>query len=96
MCEFKVVKEKDGTQLAEDVVIMHYNDDHELLLKDILGTGKKMESALLYDVNTMNQTTKVLEHPLIKDFVALVESLVHGNSVPEEIEAFQAKLEAFK
>ncbi|GAH03113.1 unnamed protein product, partial [marine sediment metagenome] len=69
MCEFKVIKKNDGSQILEDIVILSYTEDNELLFKDVIGMGEILKSALIVDVNTMSQTCVVLEHPLIQDFV---------------------------
>ena len=37
MCEFKIINETDGSQITEDILILSYTDDNELVLKDILG-----------------------------------------------------------
>lgn len=38
-----------------------------------------IESALMMDVNTLNQTTVVLEHALVKDFIGLIKKLTENN-----------------
>lgn len=96
MCEFKVKRKADDTQIADEIVVMGYNDSNQLLLKDILGSGEILESALLLNVNTLNQTTIVLEHPLIKDFIGLIQDISDESSTTDEIERFQALLDAYK
>ena len=69
MCEFKIIKQNDGSQILEDIVILTYTENNELLFKDVLGIGELLKSALIVDVNTLNQTCVVVEHPLIKEFI---------------------------
>lgn len=96
MCEFKVVKKNDGSQIGEDIMILSYSENNELVLKDILGMGQKIDSALILDVNTLNQTTIVVEHPLIKDFLVLISDLTDNKSTKAKIETFQKKLDDIK
>ena len=96
MCEFKVINETDGTQLGEDILILSYTEDNELIFKDVLGMGEKLESALILDVNTMNQKCTVLQHPLVKDFIAIIRKINTKNLRKSEIENFQNKLNALK
>jgi len=96
MCEFKIIKKNDGSQIGEDIVIVSYSEDNELLFKDILGVGLTLESALVLDVNTLNQTLTIIEHPLIKDFINLMNNLTGNKGKVQEIENFQAKLEDLK
>ena len=96
MCEFKIIKKNDGSQIGEDIVIVSYSEDNELLFKDILGVGLTLESALVLDVNTLNQTLTILEHPIIKDFINLMNNLTGNKDKIQEIENFQAKLEDLK
>ncbi len=96
LCEFKVIRKNDNSQIAEDILILSYNDNNELLLKDILGMGEKLESALILDVNTMNQTCVVLEHPLIKSFVELMKKINDNHATKKDVEALQDKLEELK
>jgi predicted RNA-binding protein len=92
MCEFKVIKKNDGSQILEDIVILSYTEDNELLFKDILGMGEILKSALLVDVNTLNQTCVVLEHPLIQDFVGMIEKINSKTISKEDIEKFEKQL----
>ncbi|MFX1316980.1 MAG: hypothetical protein ACFE9T_14050, partial [Promethearchaeota archaeon] len=69
MCEFKIIKKSDGSQILEDIVVLSYTENNELLFKDILGIGEKLKSAMILDVNTLNQTCLIFEHPLIKEFI---------------------------
>ena len=75
MCEFKIINKADGSQIAEDILILSYTEDNELVLKDVLGMGEKLDSALILDVNTLNQECFVLQHPLIKDFIAIIRKI---------------------
>jgi hypothetical protein len=96
MCEFKIIKHKDGSQLLEDIVILSYTDDNELLFKDILGTGEIMKSALILNVNTLNQTCVVLEHPLIQDFIGIVKNINDNTISKSDIQRFQTQLDNIK
>ncbi|MHA1391496.1 MAG: CooT family nickel-binding protein [Promethearchaeota archaeon] len=96
MCEFKVIKKNDGSQILEDIVILSYTEDNELLFKDILGMGEILKSAIIVDVNTLNQTCVVLEHPLIKDFVGMIEKINSKTILKADIEKFEKQLISFK
>ncbi len=96
MCEFKVIKKNDGSQILEDIVILSYTEDNELLFKDILGMGEILKSALIVDVNTLNQTCVVLEHPLIQDFVGMIEKINSKTVSREDIEKFEKQLTSLK
>jgi predicted RNA-binding protein len=96
MCEFKVIKKNDGSQILEDIVILSYTKDNELLFKDILGMGEILKSALIVDVNTLNQTCVVLEHPLIKDFVGMIEKINSKTVLKADIEKFEKQLISLK
>ncbi len=96
MCEFKVIKKNDGSQILEDIVILSYTEDNELLFKDILGMGEILKSALIVDVNTLNQTCVVLEHPLIQDFVGMIEKINSKTISREDIEKFEKQLTSLK
>ncbi len=96
MCEFKVIKKNDGSQILEDIVILSYTEDNELLFKDVLGMGEILKSALIVDVNTLNQTCVVLEHPLIQDFVGMVEKINSKTISKDDIEKFEKQLISLK
>jgi len=96
MCEFKIIKKNDGSQIGEDITILSYTEKYELLLKDILGTGEKLDSALILDINTLNQTTTVVEHPLIKDFLKFIIKISDNTITKSEIENLQTKLSEIK
>ena len=96
MCEFKVIKKNDGSQILEDIVILSYTENNELLFKDILGMGEILKSALIVDVNTLNQTCVVLEHPLIQDFVGMIEKINSKTISKEDIEKFEKQLISLK
>ncbi len=96
MCEFKVINETDGSQIGEDVLILSYTDDNELIFKDVLGMGEKLDSALILDVNTLNQKCVILQHPLIKDFIGLIKNINTNNVKVEQIQNFQSKIEHIK
>ncbi|MFW9937003.1 MAG: hypothetical protein ACFFD5_05100 [Candidatus Thorarchaeota archaeon] len=96
MCEFKIIKQNDGSQILEDIVVLSYTENNELLFKDILGIGEILDSALIYDVNTLNQTCIIVEHPLIKDFINLIKNVNNNTLSKNEIEIFQERLEELK
>jgi len=96
MCEFKVIKKNDGSQILEDIVILSYTEDNELLFKDIIGMGEILKSALIVGVNTLNQTCVVLEHPLIKDFVGMIEKINSKTISKADIENFEKQLLSLK
>lgn len=96
MCEFKVINETDGSQIGEDVLILSYTDDNELIFKDVLGMGEKLDSALILDVNTLNQKCVILQHPLIKEFISLIKNITNSKVNAEQIETFQRSIERIK
>jgi len=96
MCEFKVIKKNDGSQILEDIVILSYTEDNELLFKDVIGMGEILKSALIVDVNTLSQTCVVLEHPLIKDFVGIIEKINSKTILKADIENFEKQLISLK
>jgi predicted RNA-binding protein len=96
MCEFKIINKTDGSQIAEDILILSYTDDNELVLKDVFGMGEKLDSALILDVNTMNQKCVVIQHPLIKEFISLIKNIKDNKIEPEQIEHFQKSLKKLK
>ncbi|MFW9901185.1 MAG: hypothetical protein ACFFDY_07855 [Candidatus Thorarchaeota archaeon] len=96
MCEFKIINETDGSQIGEDILVLSYTDDNELVIKDVLGMGEKLESALILEVNTLNQKCVVLQHPLVKDFISLLRGLNANKVNLEQIENFQKKIEKVK
>ena len=85
MCEFKIIRKNDNSQIGEDVIFLGYTESNELIFKDIMGMGTKLESALILDVNTISQKTTVLEHPLIKDFIKLMKNISENKATKEEI-----------
>lgn len=96
MCEFKIIKKNDGSQILEDIVILSYNEDSELLFKDVIGMGEILESALILDVNTLNQTCVVLEHPLIRSFIDIIQKVNNKTISKSEIESFETQLDDLK
>ncbi len=96
MCEFKIINKNDGAQLGEDILILSYTEENELIFRDVLGFGEKLESALIMDVNTVSQKCTVLQHPLVKDFIGLIKKISDEKISRKEIENFQNKLEELK
>jgi hypothetical protein len=96
MCEFKIINKNNDAQIAEDILVLSYTDDNELILKDVLGLGEKLDSALILDVNTLSQKCVILQHPLIKDFISLIKDISEKKVVKKQIELFQETLEKLK
>ncbi|MHA2290214.1 MAG: hypothetical protein ACXABG_15620 [Promethearchaeota archaeon] len=96
MCEFKIIKKNDGSQLFEDIVILSYTEDSELVFKDVLGIGETLKSALIVDVNTISQTCVILEHPLVGDFIELLNKVNNRTISKPDINIFQEKLNELK
>ena len=96
MCEFKIIRKKDGSQIMEDIVIVNYTENNEIIFKDILGMAELLKSALILEVNTLNQTLVVMEHPIIKDFIGLMTNLNDKNKTKEKIENIVAQLTELK
>ena len=96
MCEFKIIKKNDGSKILEDIVILSYTEDNELLFKDVLGMGEVLKSALIVDVNTLNQTCVILEHPLVRNFIRIVEKINNKTISKSEIENFEKLLDDLK
>ena len=96
MCEFKIIKKNDGSQILEDIVIISYTENNELLFKDVLGMGEILKSALIVNVNTLSQTCVVLEHPIIKEFVGMIEKINSKTITKTEIENFEKLLNNLK
>ncbi len=96
MCEFKIIKKNDGSQILEDIVILSYTEDNELLFKDIMGMGEILKSALIVDVNTLNQTCFIVEHPLARDFIGIVKMINDKTVSKSDIEDFQEQLNDLK
>jgi predicted RNA-binding protein len=96
MCEFKIIDQSSGSQIGEDILILSYTEENELIYRDVLGFGEKLKSALIMDVNTVSQKCTVLQHPLIKDFLSIIRNLSANNLEKSEIENFQEKINALK
>lgn len=96
MCEFKIIRRNDGSQIGEDVLVLSYTEDNELIFKDVLGMGEKLESALILDVNTLNKTATIVEHPLIKEFLRIILNTNNNDALKSDIEDFQDQLEKLK
>ncbi len=94
MCEFKVINK--GQKIAEEILVLSYTDANELVFKDILGMGSKLESALILDVNTINTTVVVVEHTIIKNFVSLVKKIEKNIATVEDVDIVQNQLDSLK
>jgi predicted RNA-binding protein len=96
MCEFKIIRKNNNSQIMEDVVVLYYNDDNELVLKDVIGMGETIESALIVDVNTLNQKCVILENPIVKDFINLTHKLNNNNATKSDVDLLVKQLEVLK
>ena len=96
MCEFKIIKRNDGSQIMEEIVILSYNENNELVLRDVLGMGQTLKSALILDVNTMNQKCVILENPIIKDFISLITKISVDQVTGIDFDKVIGKLEELK
>lgn len=93
MCEFKVLKLDDSSEIAEEILAMGYSNDNQLFLSDIMGVRKAIDSALIWDVNTMTQTVKIIEHPIISEFLTLMRKIISKDIQTSDIENFKNKLD---
>jgi len=96
MCEFKIIRKNDGSQIMEDIVIVNYTENNEIVFKDVLGMAELLKSALILSVNTLNQTLVVMEHPIINDFIGLMTNLNDKNKTKEKIENIVTQLNELK
>ncbi len=96
MCEFKIIKRNDGSQIMEEIVMLSYNENSGLVLRDVIGMGEILDSALILDVNTMNQKCEILENPIIKDFISLITKINVNQVNRIDFDNFICKLEELK
>lgn len=96
MCEFKIINMSDGSQLLEDIVILSYNENSELVLKDVIGMGEILESAIILSVNTMNQKCIILKNPLIKSFISLITKIQDNSAKLTDFDELINRLEVLK
>lgn len=96
MCEFKIIKKNDGSQILEDIVVISYTEDNQLLFRDVMGVGDALPSALILDVNTLNQTCTIFEHELVKPFMELMMRFESGKVKSADIDSFQEMVEKIK
>ena len=96
MCEFKIISKNDDSQILEDIVILSYNEENELVLRDVIGMGETIESAIIINVNTMNQKCVVLENPLVKNFISLLFKLNENKAINSDIDQIVNQLELLK
>ncbi|MFX1324057.1 MAG: hypothetical protein ACFE8N_03810 [Promethearchaeota archaeon] len=96
MCEFKIIRKNDESQIMEDIVILSYNEENELVLRDVIGMGDTLESALIINVNTMNQKCVILENPIIKNFINLLIKLNENKANLSDIDQIVKELELLK
>ncbi|MBD3196251.1 MAG: hypothetical protein GF317_14430 [Candidatus Lokiarchaeota archaeon] len=68
----------------------------QLFLKDILGVSEKADSALIYDVDTLDQTCSLIQHPLVNPFLTLIKKITQNQVEESDIEALQERLEELK
>ena len=95
MCEFKIIKQNDGSQILEDIVVISYSENNELLFKDVLGMGEALDSALIRDVNTLNQKCVVVDHPIIKHFLGLLDKIGDKKLTKEDLDFFNEELRKY-
>ncbi|MFX1281262.1 MAG: hypothetical protein ACFFA3_18065 [Promethearchaeota archaeon] len=86
----------DNSQILEDIVLISYNNESKLVLKDVIGMGEILESALILDVNTVNQKCIILENPLVKDIVSLLVKLNEKNATKSDVDIIVKQLEDLK
>ncbi|MBD3213052.1 MAG: CooT family nickel-binding protein [Candidatus Lokiarchaeota archaeon] len=96
MCEFNVSNKSDKSQIAEEILVLSYSDDKVLQLRDILGVAEQVESGLIYDVNTLDQTCSIIQHPIVQPFVKLIDNLSTKSATSEEIDELIEKLKDLK
>ncbi|MFX1379819.1 MAG: hypothetical protein ACFFA4_12085 [Promethearchaeota archaeon] len=96
MCEFKIIDKSDGSQIAEDILILSYTENNELVLKDVLGMGEKLNSALIFNVNTLNQKCVVIQHPLIKEFINFIKNIKDNKVESDLIESFHKAIDKLR
>ncbi|MFW9867492.1 MAG: CooT family nickel-binding protein [Candidatus Thorarchaeota archaeon] len=96
MCEFKIIRKKDDSQLTEDIVVISYDNDNKLVLKDIIGLGTTLDSALILEVNTLNQKTVILENPIVKHFINLLVKINDNSATASDADIIINKLELLK
>lgn len=96
MCEFKIINKSDSSQLLEDIVILSYNEKSELVLKDVIGMGEILESAIILNVNTMNQKCVILQNPIINNFISLITKIQNESVKISDFDEFMNKLELLK
>lgn len=96
MCEFKVSDKRDGEQIAEEILVLSYSEEKKLQLRDILGISEEIDSGLIYDVNTLDQSCTIIQHPIIKPFLEFIDKLDRKNANPQDIDMLIHKLEELK
>ncbi|MBD3197573.1 MAG: CooT family nickel-binding protein [Candidatus Lokiarchaeota archaeon] len=96
MCEFKVKEEKEETLLAEEIVVLSYSEENKLELRDILGISEQLDSALILEVNTLNQQCKVVQHPIVKHLIQLMKNLSNEKIDTADIDHIVSLLEDLK
>ena len=95
MCEFKIIKQNDGSQILEDIVVISYSENNELLFKDVMGMGESLDSALIREVNTLNQKCVVVDHPIIKHFLGTLDKIVTKKLTEEDLESFNKEIKKY-
>ena len=96
MCEFKIIRKNDDSQIIEDIVVLSYDEDNKLILRDVIGMGVTLDSALILNVNTIIQKTVILEHPLVKDFINLLVKLNNDSATTSDADFIINKFELLK
>ncbi|MBY9007663.1 MAG: CooT family nickel-binding protein [Candidatus Lokiarchaeota archaeon] len=96
MCEFKIIDLEKNNQLAEEIVILSYSNKNNLQLRDILGVSKELESALIYNVNTLDQTCNIFQHSIVKPFIELIKEINNNTLDVAKIKEFQLIIDNLK
>ncbi len=76
MCEYKVyLRSEAGTEelVGEDIVVARI-DGGKIVLKDVLGFEKKLEGAIIGEVNVNNETITLEKSGLITSFMEFLEA----------------------
>ncbi len=96
MCEFKILDKKNESQLAEEILVLSYSDDKTLQLRDILGISEEIDSALIYEVDTLDTKCKIIQHPIVKPFLEVLDKLNQDKATVQDIENLITQLEDLK
>jgi|GEM_PF-1517098 len=99
MCEYKVyVRDETGTEemVGEDIVVARI-DGGIVVLKDVMGFEKRLEDAIIREVNVNNETITLERSGLISPFMEFLEAYRkyrQGGGIEEAKSAWKKLLEA--